>query len=125
MDLPVLDAREQRVLGSLLEKQTTVPASYPLTLNAVRTACNQTSSRDPIVDYSEPEVDETLRGLKKRELVRFVWTSGSRTVKYAQALDQAIDLDEAERALVTVLLLRGRAGARRAADAYRADVRVP
>jgi uncharacterized protein YceH (UPF0502 family) len=107
MDLPVLDAREQRVLGSLLEKQTTVPASYPLTRGAVRTACNQTSSRDPIVDYSEPEVDETLRGLKKREFVRFVWTSGSRTVKYAQALDQAIDLDEVERALVTVLLLRG------------------
>jgi len=107
MDLPVLDAREQRVLGSLLEKQTTVPASYPLTRGTVRTACNQTSSRDPIVDYSEPEVDETLRGLKKRELVRFVWTSGSRTVKYAQALDQAIDLDEAERALLTVLLLRG------------------
>jgi len=107
MELPVLDAREQRVLGSLLEKQTTVPASYPMTINAVRTACSQTSSRDPIVDYSEPEVDETLRGLKKRELVRFVWMSGSRTVKYAQALDQAIDLDEAERALLTVLLLRG------------------
>ena len=62
MDLLVLDAREQRVLGSLLEKQTTVPASYPMTINAVRTACNQTSSRDPIVDYSEQEVDETLRG---------------------------------------------------------------
>ena len=62
MELPVLDAREQRVLGSLLEKQTTVPASYPQTRGAVRTACNQTSSRDPIVDYSEPEVDETLQG---------------------------------------------------------------
>jgi len=107
MDLPVLDAREQRVLGSLLEKQTTVPASYPMTLNAVRTACNQSSSRDPIAEYSEQEVDETLRGLKKRELVRFVWASGSRTVKYAQALDQAIDLDDAERALLTVLMLRG------------------
>ena len=107
MDLLVLDAREQRVLGSLLEKQTTVPASYPMTINAVRTACNQTSSRDPIADYTEQEVDETLRGLKKRDLVRFVWTSGSRTVKYAQSLDQAIDLDEAERALLTVLLLRG------------------
>jgi uncharacterized protein YceH (UPF0502 family) len=107
MELPVLDACEQRVLGSLLEKQTTVPASYPMTINAVRTACNQTSSREPIVEYSEPEVDETLRGLKKRELVRFVWMSGSRTVKYAQALDQAIDLDEAERALLIVLLLRG------------------
>src|SRR5665647_1301209 len=107
MDLPVLDAREQRVLGCLLEKMVTVPATYPLTLNAVRSATNQTSSRDPIVDWSDSEVDETLRGLKKRELVRFVWTSGSRTVKYAQALDQAIDLDEGERALLTVLLLRG------------------
>lgn len=107
MELPVLEVREQRVLGCLLEKMVTVPASYPLTLNAVRTACNQSSSRDPIVDYSEAEVDETLRGLKKRELVRFVWASGSRTVKYAQALDQAIDLDEAERAVLTVLLLRG------------------
>lgn len=107
MDLPVLDAREQRVLGSLLEKQVTVPATYPMTINAVRTACNQTSSRDPLVDWSESEVDETLRALKKRELVRFVWASGSRAVKYAQALDQAIALDEAERALVTVLLLRG------------------
>jgi uncharacterized protein YceH (UPF0502 family) len=85
----------------------TVPATYPLTLNAVRSAANQTSSRDPIVDWSESEVDETLRGLKKRELVRFVWASGSRAVKYAQALDQAIDLDEGERALLTVLLLRG------------------
>lgn len=107
MELPVLDAREQRVLGSLLEKQTTVPASYPMTLNAVRVACNQASSRDPHVDYSEAEVDETLRGLKKRDLVRFVWASGSRTVKYAQALDQTVDLDEAERALLTVLMLRG------------------
>ena len=105
MELPVLDPREQRVLGSLLEKMVTVPATYPLTLNAVRTACNQTSSRDPVVDYSEPEVDETLRGLKKRDLVRFVCTSGSRTVKYAQALDQAIDLDEAERALLTLSLI--------------------
>jgi uncharacterized protein len=107
MDPLVLNAREQRVLGSLLEKQLTVPASYPLTLNAVRIACNQTSSRDPVVDLAESEVTETLRGLKKRDLVRFVWTSGSRTVKYAQSLDQVIDLDPEERGLLTVLLLRG------------------
>jgi uncharacterized protein YceH (UPF0502 family)/SAM-dependent methyltransferase len=107
MELPVLDPREQRVLGCLLEKMVTVPATYPLTLNAVRSATNQTSSRDPIVDWSESEVDETLRGLKKRDLVRFVWASGSRSVKYAQALDQAIDLSEGDRALLTVLLLRG------------------
>lgn len=107
MELPVLDAREQRVLGCLLEKQVTVPATYPLTLNAVRTACNQTSSRDPVVDYAESDVDACLRELKGRNLIRFVWTSGSRTVKYAQALDQLIEFDPAERALITVLLLRG------------------
>ena len=50
-DLPVLDTEEQRVLGALLEKQRTVPASYPLSLSGLRTACNQTSSREPVVDY--------------------------------------------------------------------------
>lgn len=107
MELPFLDAREQRVIGCLLEKQITVPATYPLTLNAVRAACNQTSSREPVVDYTDNEVDEVLRGLKSRELVRFVWASGSRTVKYAQALDQVIELSPSERALLIVLLLRG------------------
>ena len=58
-DLPVLDAAEQRVLGVLLEKQVTVPASYPMTLDAVRTGCNQSSSRDPVVDYDEPTVEAT------------------------------------------------------------------
>ena len=54
----------------LLEKQVTVPASYPMTLSAVRTGCNQSSSRDPVVDYDEPTVEATLRGLKDRQLVR-------------------------------------------------------
>lgn len=103
----MLDAQEQRVLGSLLEKQVTVPASYPLTLNSLKLACNQTSSREPVVDYSDNEINECLRGLKARELVRMIWMSGSRAVKYAQALDQQIELSDAERALITVLLLRG------------------
>lgn len=107
MELPVLDAQEQRVLGSLLEKQVTVPATYPLTLNSLRSACNQTSSREPVVDYTDKEINDALRRLKDRELVRMIWMSGSRAVKYAQALDQQVDLSDAERALITVLLLRG------------------
>src|SRR6266545_5853577 len=111
-ELPVLDAPltqvEQRILGSLLEKQKTVPASYPLTLNALRTACNQTSSRDPVVAYDEPLLEQSCRGLKERGLLRIVWSdSGRRTLKYHQLLDEVLGLDDAERAVVTVLLLRG------------------
>ena len=107
-DLPVLDAVEQRILGSLLEKQKTVPASYPLTLNALRTACNQTSSRDPIAAYDEPLLEQACRTLKERGLLRIVWSdSGKRTLKYHQVLDEVLGVSEAERALLTVLLLRG------------------
>ena len=104
----VLDAVDQRVLGSLLEKQRTVPASYPMTLNALQTACNQTSSRDPVVDYDQPLLTETLRSLKERGLVRVVWADrGPRTLKYHQLLDERLALQPDERALITVLLLRG------------------
>jgi hypothetical protein len=107
-DLPVLDAEEQRVLGSLLEKQRTVPASYPLTLNALRSACNQSSSRDPVVDYDEPTVEQVGRRLKDRGLVRIVWSdTGRRTLKYHQVLDELLELSPEESALLTVLLLRG------------------
>ncbi|WP_395656421.1 DUF480 domain-containing protein [Nocardioides sp.] len=107
-DLPVLDAEEQRVLGSLLEKQVTVPASYPLSLNALRTACNQTSSREPVTDYDEQAVERVGRRLKDRGLLRIVWSAtGRRTLKYHQALDEVLDLADDERALLTVLLLRG------------------
>lgn len=107
-DLPELDAEEQRVLGSLLEKQRTVPASYPMTLSALRTACNQTSSREPVVEYDEHTVERVGRRLKDRGLVRIVWAdTGRRTLKYHQVLDEVLDLADDERALVTVLLLRG------------------
>jgi uncharacterized protein YceH (UPF0502 family) len=103
-----LDAVDQRVLGALLEKQRTVPATYPMTLNALRSACNQTSSRDPVTDYDEPMLQERLKNLKERGLVRIVWADrGPRTLKYHQLLDEKLPLDEAERALLTVLLLRG------------------
>jgi uncharacterized protein YceH (UPF0502 family) len=107
-DLPVLDPEEQRLLGSLLEKQRTVPDAYPLTLNALRTACNQSSSRDPVTDYDEQTVEQVGRRLKDRGLVRIVWAaSGRRTLKYHQVLDEVLGLADDERALLTVLLLRG------------------
>lgn len=106
--LPELDDVEQRVVGSLLEKERTVPASYPMTLNALRTACNQSSSRDPVVDYDDATVVAAVDRLKARGLARMVYAShGSRVVKYRQVLDERLDLADADRALLTVLLLRG------------------
>ena len=103
-----LSPTEQRVLGSLLEKQVTVPASYPLTLSALRTACNQTSSREPVTDLGEPEVEQTAKALKEKGVVRIVWSdTGRRTLKYHQVLTDLLDLEDDERALLTVLLLRG------------------
>lgn len=108
MALPELDATEQRILGSLLEKQRTVPGSYPLSLNALRLACNQTSSRDPITDLDDPTIETVARELKGRGLLRIVWAGkGSRTLKYHQLLDEELSLQPDERALITVLLLRG------------------
>jgi len=107
-ETPVLDVVEQRVLGCLLEKQVTVPAAYPLTLNALRSACNQTSSRDPVMDLDERTLETTARALRDRELVRIVWAdTGRRTLKYHQRLTEVLGLADDERALVTVLLLRG------------------
>ena len=107
-ELPVLATEDQRVIGSLMEKQTTVPASYPLTANALRAACNQSSNRDPVVDFDERTVEQTARSLKERGLVRIVWSdTGRRTLKYHQILDERLGLDPDERALLTVLLLRG------------------
>ena len=105
---PVLEPEEQRILGSLLEKQSTVPASYPLTANALRAACNQSSNREPVVEYDDQLVAHTARALKERGLLRIVWSdTGRRTLKYHQVLDEHLELEADERALLTVLLLRG------------------
>ncbi len=107
-DLPVLDANDQRILGALLEKQTTVPATYPLTANALRSACNQSNNRDPVLDLDLETVEQTARTLKDRGLLRIVWAAtGRRTLKYHQILDEGLGLGLDERALLTVLLLRG------------------
>ncbi|SEC57584.1 Uncharacterized conserved protein YceH, UPF0502 family [Nocardioides exalbidus] len=107
-ELPVLDATDQRILGSLLEKQTTVPATYPLSANALVSACNQSSSRDPVTHLDQQVVERTAKSLKDRGLLRIVWSdTGRRTLKYHQILDERLALEPDERALLTVLLLRG------------------
>ena len=107
-ELPVLAPDEQRILGSLLEKQTTVPTTYPLTANALRSACNQTSNRDPVVDLDQETIERTARSLKERGLLRIVWSdTGRRVLKYHQIVDEVLGLGPDERALLTVLLLRG------------------
>jgi uncharacterized protein YceH (UPF0502 family) len=91
-----------------MEKQVTVPASYPLTVSALRSACNQTSSREPVTDLSEQEVEQTAKALKEKGVLRIVWSdTGRRTLKYHQVLTDVLDLEDDERALLTVLLLRG------------------
>src|SRR6476661_6276785 len=103
-DLPVLEPDAQRILGSLLEKQATVPATYPLTANALRSACNQTSNRDPVVDLDQETIERTARALKERGLLRIVWSdTGRRVLKYHQILDDVLGLGQDERALLTVL----------------------
>jgi uncharacterized protein len=100
-----LSTAEVRVLGCLLEKQRTTPEQYPLSLNALRLACNQSTNRDPVADYDEATIRDALHRLERRKLVRFA--SGSRAAKYRHLLEEALPLDEGERAVLTVLLLRG------------------
>jgi uncharacterized protein YceH (UPF0502 family)/SAM-dependent methyltransferase len=106
-DRLVLDPVEQRVLGALLEKQRTVPDTYPLSLNALLAACNQSTSRDPVTAYDQVTVVDALGRLRDRDLVRFVKRTGIRVVKYHQRLEEQLALDGAQAALITVLLLRG------------------
>jgi uncharacterized protein YceH (UPF0502 family) len=103
-----LDPIEQRVLGSLLEKERTVPDTYPMTLKGLTTACNQSSGRDPVLDVPEHEVLAALGRLRGEGLTRILHPShGARQPKHRQVLDEVLLLDDAERAVLTVLLLRG------------------
>ena len=101
------DAAEIRVLGSLIEKQRTTPDVYPLSLNALRAACNQSTNRDPVVDYDEATIRGALERLTRRQWVRLASGPGSRAVKYRHLLNDAIGLNDAEISLLTVLMLRG------------------
>lgn len=98
---------ECRILGCLMEKQHTTPDYYPLTLNALLAACNQTSNRHPLVGYSEQIVLNGLDSLRHRNLVWVVSASGSRAVKYEQRLTELLHLSLQETALLCVLMLRG------------------
>ena len=101
------DAIEIRVLGCLIEKQRTTPDVYPLSLNALRLACNQVTNRDPLVDYDERTVHDALHRLSHRGWARLTSGQGSRTVKYRQLLDAALGLEHGELAVLGVLMLRG------------------
>ena len=101
------DAVELRVLGCLIEKQRTTPDVYPLSLNALRLACNQATNRDPVVDYGEPELRGALERLARRGWTRLASGPGSRVAKYRHLLDEALGLSPSEIALLTVLMLRG------------------
>jgi uncharacterized protein YceH (UPF0502 family) len=101
----LLSSAEVRVLGCLLEKQRTTPDQYPLSLNALRLACNQSTNRDPVVDYDEATIRDALHSLERRHLVRFA--SGSRAAKYRHLLEEVLPLDRGEHAVMAVLLLRG------------------
>jgi len=102
-----LDAVEVRVLGCLLEKQRTTPDAYPLSLNALRLACNQSTSRDPVVEYDEPTIRRALDELSRRGWTRLASGAGSRAAKYRQLFDEAVGLDAAQVAVLAVLMLRG------------------
>jgi uncharacterized protein len=101
------DAVELRVVGCLVEKQRTTPDAYPLSLNALRLACNQATNRDPVVDYDEAAVSDALRRLALRGWTRLASGAGSRARKYRHLLPEALGIDDEELALLAVLMLRG------------------
>jgi uncharacterized protein YceH (UPF0502 family) len=102
-----LDPVEVRILGCLIEKQRTTPDAYPLSLNALRLACNQTTNRDPVVQYDEPVIREALHRLSQRRYSRLASGHTSRAYKFRHLLDEALGLDGEELAVLAVLMLRG------------------
>ena len=96
---------EARVLGCLMEKEVLTPGAYPLTLNSLVTACNQASSRHPVTSLTSTEVDEALRGLSENYLVEK--NLGGRAAKYNHCVHDILQMQSSEKAVLTVLLLRG------------------
>jgi uncharacterized protein YceH (UPF0502 family) len=101
------DAVEIRVLGCLIEKQRTTPDVYPLSMNALRAACNQSTNRQPVVEYDEGTIRDALARLARKRWVRLASGPASRAVKYRHLLDEALGLSDPEIALACVLMLRG------------------
>jgi uncharacterized protein YceH (UPF0502 family) len=102
-----LSEAETRVLGCLIEKQRTTPDQYPLTLNALRLACNQATNRDPVVDYDDARIREALHKLERRGFVRLASGPGSRAPKYRHLLRDELPMGPDEAAVMCVLMLRG------------------
>jgi uncharacterized protein len=102
-----LDAIEVRVLGCLIEKQRTTPDAYPLSLNALRLACNQSTNRDPVVHYDEETIRGALHRLGRRRYTRLTSGHSSRAAKYRHLLDEEMKVDREEQAVLAVLMLRG------------------
>jgi uncharacterized protein YceH (UPF0502 family) len=102
-----VDDVELRVLGCLIEKQRTTPDAYPLSLNALRLACNQTTNRDPVVSYDEATIRAALDRLARKGWARLASGPGSRAVKFRHLFDEALDLSDPEISLLCVLMLRG------------------
>ena len=101
------DAVEIRVVACLVEKQRTTPDQYPLTLNSLRLACNQSTNRDPVVDYDEGTIRSALDRLGRRKWTTMASWSTARSVKYKHVLDQALGLEPGQLSLLAVLMLRG------------------
>lgn len=107
LDSVLLDAEEARVLGCLMEKEMTTPDYYPLTLNSLTTACNQKSSRDPVVEYDSGQVQAALDRLQEKGLTRRITGGDSRVAKFRHAAADALRLTQQQQAAICVLLLRG------------------
>lgn len=105
--LPILDAEEIRVLGALMEKSRTTPDYYPMTINALTAACNQKTSRKPVVQYDEEVIIATLHSLKKKGFVATATGGTSRAVKYKHNFGIVYPVDTAEVAILCLLFLRG------------------
>jgi len=105
--LQFLQPDEIRVLASLIEKQIVTPEYYPLSLNALTNACNQKTSREPLVSYDETAVMRALDGLREKKLVRAVSGPDTRVAKYRQLFTESANLTQAELAILCVLMLRG------------------
>ena len=106
MDI-ILDDREVRILGCLIEKEMTTPEYYPLSLNSLTNACNQKSNRNPVVAYDEAVIEQGLGSLQSKGLARKTHTAGSRVDKYLHALLDTFDLSKPEMAVLCELMLRG------------------
>jgi len=106
-ELPLLSSEELRVLGALIEKSKTTPDYYPMTINALCAACNQKTSRNPVVDYDEATVARAISSLKAQSLVSTAVGAGSRVVKYKHNFSTVFPVAERELALLCLLILRG------------------